>query len=115
MSALQRFLAATSSTLPRQCATAGVLFATGDTIAQQVVEKKGSRHDIVRTLRLSAYGGLIFAPIASTWFGKVLERVQFKSAAANVVTKVGSFKPATITRRCFHGGSSSLNGKRRLT
>lgn len=101
MSALQRFLAATSSTLPRQCATAGVLFATGDTIAQQFVEKKGSRHDIVRTLRLSAYGGLIFAPIASTWFGKVLERVQFKSAAANVVTKVRCLDFSHALARCL--------------
>ncbi|KDN41878.1 protein SYM1 [Tilletiaria anomala UBC 951] len=83
-----RFLAATSATLPRQCATAGVLFATGDVIAQQAVERKGKQHDIYRTLRLGAYGGLIFAPIASTWFGKVLERVNTGSKAGNVVTKV---------------------------
>lgn len=29
-----------------QCATAAVLFGTGDVIAQQLVEKKGDKHDV---------------------------------------------------------------------
>ncbi|EPQ25916.1 uncharacterized protein PFL1_06590 [Pseudozyma flocculosa PF-1] len=88
MAALQRFLAATSSTLPRQCLSGGVLFATGDVIAQQLIEKRGKQHDPWRTARLGLYGGAIFSPIAATWFGKVLERVQFKSRYANIATKV---------------------------
>ena len=87
MAAFQRFLNATTATLPRQCASAGFLFATGDCIAQQVVEKKGSKHDIIRTARLTAYGGLIFSPIAAFWLGKVLERVPYKGLAGTV-TKV---------------------------
>lgn len=83
-----RFLAATSSTFPRQCLTGGVLFATGDTIAQQLVEKKGSNHDLRRTLRLALYGGCVFSPLASLWFSKGLERVQFASKPANIITKV---------------------------
>ncbi|KAN0059839.1 Protein required for ethanol metabolism [Thecaphora frezii] len=88
MSALQRFLAATSSTLPRQCVSGGILFATGDIIAQQLLEKRGTRHDPWRTFRLGLYGGAIFSPIAATWFGKVLERVQLKSNVANIAAKV---------------------------
>lgn len=88
MSSFSRFIAATSSTFPRQCLTGGVLFATGDTIAQQAVERRGSKHDMPRTLRLALYGGCVFSPIASIWFSKVLERVAFKSRYANIATKV---------------------------
>lgn len=88
MSAFTRFIAATSSTFPRQCLTGGVLFATGDTIAQQLVEKRGRNHDYVRTGRLALYGGAVFSPLASIWFGRVLERVQFSSKTANIATKV---------------------------
>ncbi|UZJ52689.1 hypothetical protein CBS101457_002009 [Exobasidium rhododendri] len=88
MAAFQRFLQASSSTLPRQCATAGFLFATGDCIAQQLIEKKGRNHDLIRTARLSAYGGLIFSPIMAIWFGKVLEKVPYKGTLGTVV-KVG--------------------------
>lgn len=35
-----------------------ILFGTGDTLAQQAVEKKGFRnHDLARTSRMAAYGG----------------------------------------------------------
>lgn len=88
MSAFARFISATSSTLPRQCLTGGVLFATGDCIAQQFVEKRRSSHDFPRTFRLALYGGCVFSPLASLWFGKVLERVSFASKPANIVAKV---------------------------
>lgn len=113
MSAFTRFIAATSSTLPRQCLTGGVLFATGDTIAQQLVEKRGSRHDVPRTFRLALYGGCVFSPLASLWFGKVLERVQFASKPANIATKValdqGIASPAFIA--LFFGLITLMNGK----
>ncbi|CCF51910.1 hypothetical protein NDA11_005040 [Ustilago hordei] len=113
MSAFGRFLAATSSTLPRQCLTGGVLFATGDTIAQQLVEKRRSAHDIPRTFRLALYGGCIFSPLASMWFGKVLERVQFGWKPANIVTKValdqGIASPAFVAM--FFSVTSLMQGK----
>jgi protein Mpv17 len=35
-----------------------VLFATGDAVAQQAVEKKGiEKHDMLRTGRMALYGG----------------------------------------------------------
>lgn len=112
MSGFSRFIAATSSTFPRQCLTGGVLFATGDTIAQQLVEKRGSRHDIPRTLRLGLYGGAVFSPLASIWFGKVLEKVKFASPAANIATKValdqGIASPAFIA--LFFSVTTLMNG-----
>ncbi|CDR88416.1 related to glomerulosclerosis protein Mpv17 [Sporisorium scitamineum] len=112
MSAFTRFIAATSSTLPWQCLTGGVLFATGDTIAQQLVEKRRSQHDIPRTLRLALYGGCVFSPLASLWFGKVLERVQFSSKYANIATKValdqGIASPAFVAM--FFGVTTLMNG-----
>jgi protein Mpv17 len=41
-----------------QSVTTAVLFATGDTMAQQLVEKKGlEKHDLARTGRMALYGG----------------------------------------------------------
>lgn len=41
-----------------QSITTAVLFATGDTMAQQLVEKRGFKnHDIARSGRMALYGG----------------------------------------------------------
>src|SRR3954464_15460395 len=41
-----------------QSITTAVLFATGDTMAQQLVEKKGwKNHELARTGRMALYGG----------------------------------------------------------
>lgn len=41
-----------------QSITTAVLFATGDTLAQQLVEKKGwKNHELTRTGRMALYGG----------------------------------------------------------
>ncbi|GAA5876604.1 hypothetical protein JCM8547_002420 [Rhodosporidiobolus lusitaniae] len=68
-------------------ATAAVLFGTGDVLAQQAIEKKGSNHDYFRTLRLSAYGGLIFAPIVTRFYGG-LERIKLGSSVATTAARV---------------------------
>lgn len=61
-----------------QSLTTGVLFATGDTMAQQLIEKRGfPSHDLSRTTRMAAYGGLIFGPAATKWFGFLQSRIQF--------------------------------------
>ncbi|KAE8269381.1 hypothetical protein A4X09_0g2946 [Tilletia walkeri] len=86
---LQRFVQATQSTFPRKCASAAFLFASGDVIAQQVIEKRGSKHDILRTSRLAIYGGVIFSPILIQWF-KALEKIKFQSRAATIATKVAA-------------------------
>jgi hypothetical protein len=40
-----------------QSIATSVLFATGDITAQQFVDKKGTKHDFVRTARMALYGG----------------------------------------------------------
>jgi protein Mpv17 len=41
-----------------QSITTAVLFATGDSMAQQLVEKKGLKnHELARTGRMALYGG----------------------------------------------------------
>lgn len=49
-----------------QCGTAAFLFGAGDVLAQQAIEKKGRNHDIMRTARLSFYGGEYVSPAEST-------------------------------------------------
>lgn len=46
-----------------QSITTAVLFATGDAMAQQAVEKKGLKnHEFARTGRMALYGGGRFNP-----------------------------------------------------
>ena len=64
-----------------QSLTTAVLFATGDTLAQQAVERKGfQHHELARTLRMTAYGGFIFGPAATTWFGFLQRRIRIPSS-----------------------------------
>lgn len=71
--------------------TAAVIFGAGDFIAQAAVEKRKpftSKYDLVRTLRLSFYGGAVFAPVISVWF-RALERAPGKPGSlGNVAAKV---------------------------
>ncbi|GAA6042261.1 hypothetical protein JCM8097_000602 [Rhodosporidiobolus ruineniae] len=67
--------------------TAAVLFGAGDVLAQQGIEKRGKEHDYLRTLRLSAYGGLIFAPVVTRFYAG-LERIKFQSAIATTAARV---------------------------
>lgn len=123
MSFLNRLLQASSSTVPRQCITASILFGTGDAIAQVAVEKKGLKdYDYIRTARLGAYGGLIFAPIMSVWF-RTLEKVPGKpGSAANVAGKVlldqGLAAPNMLalffSATTLMGGGSTADVKRKL-
>jgi protein Mpv17 len=58
--------------------TTAVLFATGDAMAQHGVEgTKGKGHDFGRTARMAAYGGLVFGPVATKWFGFLQKRIVF--------------------------------------
>jgi protein Mpv17 len=46
-----------------QSITTAVLFATGDTMAQQLVEKRGwKNHELARTGRMAFYGGGKLSP-----------------------------------------------------
>lgn len=84
-----------------QSITTAVLFATGDITAQQLVEKRGlEKHDFVRTGRMFAYGGIIFGPAATTWFGILQRHVVLKNANATILARVavdqGLFAPTFV-------------------
>ncbi|BGP15904.1 hypothetical protein JCM10213_003667 [Rhodosporidiobolus nylandii] len=93
-------------------ATAAVLFGAGDVLAQQGVEKRGRDHDYMRTLRLSAYGGLIFAPAVTRFYG-VLEGVKFKSAVQTTAARVAldQFVLTPVMVSVFFTAQTFLEGK----
>ncbi|KAH7065285.1 hypothetical protein B0J12DRAFT_560431, partial [Macrophomina phaseolina] len=97
-----------------QSITTAILFATGDTMAQQIVERKGfKQHEWDRTARMAAYGGIIFGPAATTWF-KALQRIQLKSTNGTILARVAAdqllFAPTNMcvflsTMAVLEGGS----------
>ncbi|KAK1923013.1 protein SYM1 [Papiliotrema laurentii] len=80
--------------------TSAVLFATGDVIAQQAIEKKGKDHDYARTGRIVVWGGGIFAPAVTVWF-RALERVPIKAKWPGAIARMSLdqflFAPMVLT------------------
>ncbi|WOO78799.1 Protein SYM1 [Vanrija pseudolonga] len=71
-------------------ATSAVLFATGDVIAQQAVEKKGLKnHDLARTGRIVIWGAGIFAPLVTVWL-RALDKIPIKNKIAGTITRVAA-------------------------
>ncbi|KAK3080288.1 Protein required for ethanol metabolism, partial [Coniosporium uncinatum] len=62
-----------------QSITTSILFATGDSMAQHLVEKRTlKQHDNGRTARMALYGGAVFGPAATKWFGFLTRAVNIK-------------------------------------
>lgn len=95
-----------------QCVTAAVLFGTGDVIAQQLIEGRGSQHDLTRTTRMTVYGGLFFGP-PMTWWYSLLNRIHFASPTRGLIYRVwldqGILTPIAVAY--FYGSMSLLEGK----
>ncbi|KAF9550060.1 hypothetical protein CPC08DRAFT_768975 [Agrocybe pediades] len=97
-----------------QCLTAGVLFGTGDIVAQQLVEerKKGVGHDWARTARLTFYGTCLFGPCMTKWY-ELLNRIQFATPTKALVYRVwldqAILTPVAVA--FFYGSMSILEGK----
>ncbi|KFX86855.1 hypothetical protein V490_08777 [Pseudogymnoascus sp. VKM F-3557] len=73
-----------------QSVTTAVLFATGDIMAQQAVERKGiEKHEFVRTGRMALYGGAIFGPAATTWFKFLQTKVVLPNKKLEICARVG--------------------------
>jgi protein Mpv17 len=50
-------------------------------MAQQGVERRGfANQDLMRTGRMAAYGGVIFGPAATKWFGFLVKRVNIANS-----------------------------------
>ncbi|KAL5120429.1 Protein required for ethanol metabolism [Pleosporales sp. CAS-2024a] len=78
-----------SAPLLTQAITTGVLFSTGDVMAQQLVEKRGfAQHDPIRTARMGAYGGFIFGPAATKWYGFLTKNVNLSGKNSTIVARV---------------------------
>lgn len=60
-------------------------------MAQHLVEKKGlENHEFGRTARMALYGGAIFGPAATTWFGFLQKRVRIPSSPnLEILARVG--------------------------
>ena len=105
-----------------QCATTAFLFAAGDALSQQIVERRqaitGSlpeekRYDYIRTARFAFFGGCISGPLICTWY-KVLERVVRTTNANKAALYRASldqfvFAPPNIA--LFFGIQGALEGK----
>ncbi|KAL0253648.1 protein SYM1 [Cryptococcus tetragattii IND107] len=92
--------------------SSAVLFATGDVIAQQLIEKKGADHDLPRTARIVTWGGLIFAPTVNLWF-RTLERIPIRSRWPATFTRVGldQFGFAPVVLSGFFTAMTFMEGK----
>ncbi|KAI0384114.1 hypothetical protein F5Y04DRAFT_278113 [Hypomontagnella monticulosa] len=85
----QRKLA--SRPLITQAVTTAVLFAVGDVTAQQVVEKKGiEKHEFARTGRMFLYGGAVFGPAATTWYGILQRSIVLRNKKAEMLARVAA-------------------------
>ncbi|KAH7155391.1 putative integral membrane protein, Mpv17/PMP22 family [Dactylonectria estremocensis] len=72
-----------------QSVTTAVLFATGDITAQQLVERRGlEKHEFIRTGRMALYGGFVFGPAATTWFGLLARNVNAKNKRVETLARV---------------------------
>ncbi|ODM18235.1 Protein sym1 [Aspergillus cristatus] len=93
--------------------TSAILFGGGDVLAQQLVDRRGlEKHDIARTGRMALYGGAIFGPAATTWFGFLQHHVVLKNSKATIVARVAAdqclFTPTHLT--CFLSSMAIMEG-----
>ncbi|KAK9764146.1 Protein required for ethanol metabolism [Basidiobolus ranarum] len=64
------------------------LASTGDVIAQQIIEKRGDKHDFFRTLRMGFFGGCIAGPALSIWHPFLDRSVRFKRKSLATISRV---------------------------
>lgn len=97
-----------------QSITTAVLFATGDVMAQQAVEKVGvDKHSFARTGRMALYGGAVFGPAATTWFSFLARRINFPTRpnltiGARVLTDQTVFASSNLF--CFLSSMAIMEG-----
>ncbi|KAI9273413.1 integral membrane protein mpv17 pmp22 family, partial [Helicostylum pulchrum] len=86
----------------------------GDVIAQQLIEKQGwEQHDLKRTLRMSAFGGIFAGPALSTWYRFIDRKVTTTNRVQGLVTKVvlDQFVFAPFFIAAFFTGQGLFEGK----
>ncbi|KAF2798403.1 hypothetical protein K505DRAFT_321860 [Melanomma pulvis-pyrius CBS 109.77] len=102
-----------SAPLLTQSVTTAVLFATGDVMAQQGVEKVGlEKHNLARTGRMAAYGGAVFGPAATKWYGFLASRINLSSKNGTIAARVAcdQFVFAPVNMTVFLSSMAYLEG-----
>ncbi|EME48377.1 hypothetical protein DOTSEDRAFT_161874 [Dothistroma septosporum NZE10] len=103
-----------SSPLLTQSVTTAILFATGDTMAQQLVEKKGiANNEWARAGRMALYGGCVFGPAATMWFGFLQRKVVIPNKPnATIVARVLTDQTvfASTNLFCFLSSMALMEG-----
>ncbi|KAI9201985.1 Mpv17/PMP22 family protein [Polychytrium aggregatum] len=97
-----------------QAISTGILFGSGDVIAQQAVERRGlPSHDAIRTLRLTLYGTAVAGPACAYWYRFLARFIKFENKAAAMTARVamdqGLFAPSFIG--VFFTAMSTMEGK----
>ncbi|KAK1927763.1 hypothetical protein DB88DRAFT_479165 [Papiliotrema laurentii] len=100
--------------------TSGSLYICGDFVAQFGIEGRTLRrteddreqYDPMRTLRLTTYGGLIFAPLAHYWLS-TLQRLKLRSNIATLGARlvIDSFMWSPFVCALFPSSLGLLEGK----
>lgn len=103
-----------SRPLLTQAISSGALFATGDVLAQQLVEKKGLKeHNISRTARMVCYGGCVFGPAAAKWFSFLQRKIVIpRRPGVQVIARVllDQTMFASVNLFCFLSSMAILEG-----
>ncbi|RPB00648.1 hypothetical protein L873DRAFT_1804712 [Choiromyces venosus 120613-1] len=96
--------ALTKRPLLTQCLSTSFLFAAGDVIAQQAVERESSPpgHNPYRTLRMALYGGCAFGPMVVNWYKFLQTAVRIPASpnleiVARVALDQAVFTPVHLT------------------
>ncbi|ORY35797.1 hypothetical protein BCR39DRAFT_555931 [Naematelia encephala] len=94
----QRYLVALRERpLRTKMITSGAMYVGGDCVAQFGIEGRRidrdapakEQWDPVRTIRLTFYGGVIFAPLAHHWIGAV-DRIRLSSRVGTLLTRLAT-------------------------
>ncbi|KAI8068257.1 hypothetical protein BC940DRAFT_299532 [Gongronella butleri] len=91
----------------------GTLQLVGDTVAQQLIERRGKDHDPWRSARMFTYGFAIGGPTVVSWFRFQLKYIKlsnrWKTAAARSAADIFLFTPTILA--IFMTGISVLEGR----
>ncbi|KAJ5929843.1 hypothetical protein N7454_006793 [Penicillium verhagenii] len=93
--------------------SSAVLFGSGDILAQQAVDRRGlEKHDFARTGRMALYGGAVFGPVATKWYGILQRHIVLKSTVGTTFARVAAdqmvFAPIQLT--CFLSSMAIMEG-----
>ncbi|KAI9228039.1 MAG: integral membrane protein mpv17 pmp22 family [Piptocephalis tieghemiana] len=106
------------SPLLTQSLVTGGLFAFGDVLAQQGVEKKGvEAHDLMRTARMLFFGTAFAGPVLGTWYRLLDQRIRLSTPGKTLLARVfvDQLCGAPVIIASFFTGLGFLAGDSRKT